>query len=609
MNKKKIFKNIDSILQVTKETVNKSDNYYNYIINQNNSLYKKQLPLLMKNIRINALVLSKNKSDFKINNNHQNKEENKRDLSKTKKNKLFSPLSEIRNIQTRSKNLPPLCPLFNDKGELVPSIIKTSKIIFRKTMDFDDRNMNFHLGFNKMGSSQNIFKNKSKFKIKKLNYNKSDFDLKLDYDESENRQFNEPEYNNLKYDESKIFGHKKYYEQIIKKKIIEFQNTHNKNLTIQKEKIFKYGLEKIKMILTLDSLKIKINEIKDEKCHTIEKSEKPVFEYTLPLALLPLFYFKGVEQFLIILSKLISFNDFEETFEIAKNDDEIISNILKNCSDFNISDDNLNINNYNENGLNKTAKIQIDVNKKLLGKINANNNINDNKNIYLKNNFINNQTNSLYNQKNQKSIENNYNLINDNNNNINPNTRVGLRESFFNVKKKTKYKTYDVYPNKMTNEGKSISLYEFFWITNKKSYILTIETPLITVYIPSHKSEVKKYINYELLFYLYSTQFVMWDFYVIKHLSTYKNFRNFLEQIYSLPEKRHITFFIKSPKIKKNLFTFYELTSILTRQTINKNYQRESSSFDIKNNNNSNSNTPFKIKQENSKSQKECKKK
>ena len=64
MNKKRIFKNIDSILQVTKETVNKNDNYYNYIVNQNNNLYKKQLPLLMKNSRINALVLSKTKIDF-----------------------------------------------------------------------------------------------------------------------------------------------------------------------------------------------------------------------------------------------------------------------------------------------------------------------------------------------------------------------------------------------------------------------------------------------------------------------------------------------------------------------------------------------------------------
>ena len=613
MNNKKIFKNIDSILQVTKETVNQSDNYYNYIRKQNDLLYMKQLPLLMKNSRINALVLSKTRNDFKHNLLYEIKDEKKEKehASKTQINKFISPLSNIRIIQTKSKKLPPLCPLYNEKGELIPSIIKSSKILIKKMMSSDDNssNINFSIGFKKMGSSENIFGNK-KMDIKKLKLkcNKScDFDIKLDYDESENRQFNEPEYDKLKYNESIIFGQKKLYEDIIKKKLIEFQNVFNKNLTTRKEKIYKYGLEKIKMCLTLDSLKISINEIKNENNVNFEKCEKPIFEYTLPFALLPLFYFKGVEQFLIILSKLIIFNEFEETFEIAKNDDEIISKILKNCSDFNIEDDSFN--NYDEKELNNNSNINVNKSKSENNKNNqtrnSNYNINDNKNNSLNNSFINNnQNNSSTNRNsfnkqntldnNENNNINNNNINNNTNNNVNSNNRVGFRESFPCAKKKMKIKTFDIYPIKINNDDTSTSIYEFFWITTNKSYILTIETPLITLYVPSHKSEVRKYINYELLFYLYCNQFIMWDFYIIKYLSTYKNFRNFLEQIYSIPVKKNISFYITRPRHKKNLFTYYELTSFLTRPTARKNSIRDNSY-----NNNTIRNSPRKKKIEN----------
>ena len=479
--------------------------------------------------------------------------------------------------------------------------------------DDNSSNINFSIGFKKMGSSENIFGNK-KIDIKKLKLkcNKScDFDIKLDYDESENRQFNEPEYDKLKYNESKIFGQKKLYEDIIKKKLIEFQNVFNKNLTTRKEKIYKYGLEKIKMCLTLDSLKISINEIKNENNVNIEKCEKPIFEYTLPFALLPLFYFKGVEQFLIILSKLIIFNEFEETFEIAKNDDEIISKILKNCSDFNIEDDSFN--NYDEKEFNNNSNINVNKSKSENNKNNqtrnSNYNINDNKNNSLNNSFINNNQNNSSTNRNsfnkQNTLDNNENNINNNNinnnninnntiNNVNSNNRVGFRESFPCVKKKMKIKTFDIYPIKINNDDTSTSIYEFFWITTNKSYILTIETPLITLYVPSHKSEVRKYINYELLFYLYCNQFILWDFYIIKYLSTYKNFRNFLEQIYSIPVKKNISFYITRPRHKKNLFTYYELTSFLTRPTGRKNSIRDNSY-----NNNTIRSSPRKKKIEN----------
>ena len=59
LNKIKITKNIDSILQVTNDVIYKSNNYREYILNQNNSLYMRQLPLLMKHERMKALISKK----------------------------------------------------------------------------------------------------------------------------------------------------------------------------------------------------------------------------------------------------------------------------------------------------------------------------------------------------------------------------------------------------------------------------------------------------------------------------------------------------------------------------------------------------------------------
>ena len=607
MSNRKNLKNIDSILQVTKETVNKNNKYYEYIINRNNSLYMRQLPLLMKNSRIKALVISKGKYDFKsksIENKKENEENNN-----TSKNDIFNiPLSSIRNIQTRSKKLPPLCPLYNGRGELLPSVIKSSKILAQKLINFDDNNnLNYSLGFTKMGATQNKRKIKTKIEIKKIKYNKScDFDFKLDYDEKENRQFNEPEYDNLKYEESKIFGQKKLYEEIIKKKIIELQTVYNKNLTTKKEKIYKYGLEKIKMCLVLDSLRVKINEIKDENSITIEKGEKCLFEYSLPLSLLPLFYFKGPEQFLIILSKLIIYNESSGSFEIAKKDDEIISNILKNCNDYIIEEESVSpfIKKEESKELNLDGVLNDNKKNNQIKQTRNVTYLNENKSPSLNNSFINSLSNSQTNRNSFKNLNldnnnnnndnnifdnknNNNNETNNNNNNVN---RVGFRESFSNFnRKKILVKEYNIFPNKNNNDI-SFSTYEYFWITKNKSYILTIDMPLITVSVPSQKNEAKKYINFELLFYLYYKNFVMWDFYIIKYLSTYKNFRYFLEQIYSIPGKRNISFYITKPKGKKNLFTSYELITILTRTTDNKkNNQKDKPFFD--NNNYSRSNS------------------
>ena len=609
----KTFKSIDSILHVTKDVIHKSNNYYEYMIKQNNTLYKKQLPLLMKNSRINALILSKTKEPFFKNFQSQNNEE-EADVRKVNFYKKLSPLNNIRNIKIRSKKIPPLCPLYNNRGELIPSIIKTSKVLYSSII------------INHCLSSEKITKRKLgaiRLNMGKLKYNKScDFEIKINFDEYENNFFNEPEYDKLKYDEKKIFGQRKLYEEIIRKKLIELQTVYNKNNTTQKEKIFNFGLQKKKMHLTFDSLKIKINEIKDENSKIIEKVDNPKFEFALPFALLPLFYYKGVDHFLMIISKLIIYNEITQTFHLIKDDDKMIANILENCNDFDVFEDN-NISsnrNYNNENENNSEKNNLDYSlfnssKKSFKKVNkyinnnSNNYLYENKNISLNNSFINNQTPSSANRssiKNPNSLEMK-DKINDITNLSLLNITLTNKNAFHDskvFKKKLEIKTHDIYPIKYNDDFNNISIYEFLWVTESKSYILTIELPLITVHVPSNKSTVKKYINYELLFYIYHTNFVMWHFYIIKYLSSFKNFRIFLEQLNSIPSRKNISFFVTQPKHKRNLSTFYEMTSIITRETnrkfvFNANYMLENDDINndnIKSNSNTSSKSPRKKK-------------
>ena len=604
LSKIRITKNIDSILQVTNEVIHKNNNYHDYIINQNNSLYMRQLPLLMKSNRIKALVSKKLDDSQKNTSSMLLSEEEKEKNSYSKKSlnlrKYLSPLNNIRNIKIKSNKLPPLCPLFDDKGDLIPSAIKSNKVIYKK-IDYNVflKGINLGLGFQKTGKP--ILK---KLNIKKLKYNQScHFDLKIKLDDLENNYFNKPEYEYLTYDENVIYGKDSIssYEELMKNKIQELQTVYNKNDTIQKEKIYNYGFDKREIILTLDSLKIKIYEIEKEDNYIIEKkSDKPYFEYTLPFALLPLFYYKGIGSFLIILSKIIVFKESGLKFEIEEKSDEIISKILKNCNDFDITDNIEGNEEYNSNekdiyindtDMNIYESRSISKQSSFIKKKTTNFILNSE----LKPTNINSQLNNAITPQNNTSELNNNSTLEQNssnnvnvnsslNNNINNNTNVNndLRKTTNNsLNKKASLKTYDIYASKKNkNESKLISQYEFFWITPVKSFILSIETPLITIYAPSNNNYMRQYISFELLLYIYKNNFIMWDFYIIKYLSTFKDFRYFFEQLYSIPKKMNISSFLIPPKAKKILSTNYELISIITRPLIEKYKKSESNVSD-----------------------------
>ena len=552
-------KNIDSILQVTKDTVQQNNNYNDYILRRNNSLFIKQLPLLMKQSRIQSLVLSKPKVKniekdiiYQSTKNSSQKEDKKEGKSLSLRD-CISPLNSIRTIKIRSKKLPPLCPLFNNDGLIKSSFISPKSLLFNNNFNFsnnDDFPYNLPNSLDIKRNSAKLLKNE-KFKVKKIRYNKS-FDFSLNF----NREhFNEAEYSDLKYDESMIYGQEKFYQEIIRKKLIELKTIYNKNMTVHKEKVYELGHNKKKIYLHLDSLKIRLNDIKDESNYNIEVNEKPSLEYNLPFSLLPLFYYKNAESFLLILTKLIIWDEETKTFSMNEKDDEVIANVLKNCDDYYIPDldtscmcSNIDEKEYSENEFN-----MMDASGK---KANEGNNLNNTFNDYSLNfNFL--------------------DKINKESDNISV-----YHEKSFKIKLETK--KFDIFPVSMRTSQRGTSTFEYFWITPSKSFILTIEVPLITVNIPSNNILLKQYINFELLFFIYHKNFVMWHFYIIKHLMTYKNFRNIITGLYSIPEKNNTFFYITEPKHRKFIYTFHELTSIITREVKSK--QKRNSAFDIEDN-------------------------
>ena len=120
----------------------------------------------------------------------------------------------------------------------------------------------------------------------------------------------------------------------------------------------------------------------------------------------------------------------------------------------------------------------------------------------------------------------------------------------------------------------------FFWITNSKTYIVTIILPCIHLNILENKILINHFIDYELLFYLYKRNFLNWDYFIIKYLSGYAKFRNIFQKLGSNININNISFFLKEPKTKINSFSEEILINIYT-DLFNKNQIIQFKSFFI----------------------------
>ena len=117
------------------------------------------------------------------------------------------------------------------------------------------------------------------------------------------------------------------------------------------------------------------------------------------------------------------------------------------------------------------------------------------------------------------------------------------------------------------------SHFVFFWISNTKTYIVTISLPSIHLNILDNKIIIKNSVDYELLFYLYRINFENWEYYIIKNLSSYSKFRTVFQQINGnskVYDKKDENIILKEQKQKINTFSDETLVNVYTDQ-FNKN--------------------------------------
>ena len=108
--------------------------------------------------------------------------------------------------------------------------------------------------------------------------------------------------------------------------------------------------------------------------------------------------------------------------------------------------------------------------------------------------------------------------------------------------------------------------FKFFWASNTRTFIVTITLPCIHLNIKENKICINHFLDYELLFYLYKRNFLNWEYYIIKNLSSYSRFRNIFIQIDSFSKIYNKSLFLKEPKTRINTFAEDILINIYTDQ-------------------------------------------
>ena len=466
---------IDSILKNTKNIVKKSDNYFDYYNNKNNSFFSKQLPIIYH---------SRNYSQS------QNKSESSRSNNDLINNPI--PLNNIRYESLSKNKLPKLYSIFNTEN-IIPSLITSSKI--------EKKLIKKHFRAKSLGLNPLI--------LSQSNSN----DIIGTYEEYEKDFFWDVNYSDLKYDENEIFGHKKKYDTIVKDKIKQLKKEKNENQTYFLEKEFNYGKSE-KMNLSLTSMTIEF-----EDYATNETNEN--LKINFPFALLPLFYFKGIESFQILLTTILK---FENDYKKISFDEEALYIYLNNLKDFETEEkEDKNLEEEKKSTLNN-------INKKKMKK-----------NLFRDKNF------STISESARKERPNS----------LRPN--ILKRNKFF----------------------LRFNYFIFFWTTNTQTFKVTITLPLIKLNILENNILVQLFANYELLFFLYSKNFLNWDFYIIKYLSSFKKFRYILKRLGSHHKILYENIFLKEPKYKVNTFSEEILLNIHTDEN-NRNQIIKFQSFNLK---------------------------
>ena len=311
----------------------------------------------------------------------------------------------------------------------------------------------------------------------------------------------EKDYNNLKYEENKIFlSHEYYYNYIVQQMELIKKNKIKLELPEKFEKIYensKFG----KPQLTLSPITIEFKQKYSFDNKSFNINEKQIFN--IPFEYTPVFYFNNFDKLIEILMSIFYLdNSYTTFFSIYEN----LAYILKNSPDFKEKK-----NDYKDN---KKALYKKEFTYKL--QLSHSQTLNKSTNF----NFRNSKSQGISKRRGSLKLVDIYKTDYNFNN-------LPYYSSEFDKNKKG---------GKIYFSNKNI--FEFIWMTPSFQYLVTLKTPEICFKI--NGKEIKKNIDIELLFFLSEKNFENWDFYIIEYLFSYNDFILIINSFFSIYKSKHI---------------------------------------------------------------------
>ena len=154
-----------------------------------------------------------------------------------------------------------------------------------------------------------------------LSLKKSNSNYKINFfNDFEKSFYFDNEYSNLKYDASEIFKNKIEYDRLVMNKVNYLKKGIFDNNLTKFEKTFYYGDDKKEINLTLNTLTI----VLEDMALPPEKQNKNL-KVTLPIALLPLFYYKGIDTFQKLLVAIVKVENNFEKISFDEKDEDLFS--------------------------------------------------------------------------------------------------------------------------------------------------------------------------------------------------------------------------------------------------------------------------------------------
>ena len=272
--------------------------------------------------------------------------------------------------------------------------------------------------------------------------------------------FNNDKYSTLNYDESEIYNKRNSIRKIIDDKVHDLAINGNNNKTDSFTKQIKAN--GYNFYLTFKSLHISFKD---------NATNANFFDFYLPFSLLPIFYYKGIEYFKVILCKMIKFNQKFDRVDINEN---AIYYLLKKS-----------FQKENSFGSKKYPSTSIQQQMPRRSRQSC-------------------ITDSQIKLLDWKIPQNNIKTVNIEDKSTDDTSNTILSNNF-----------------------------SFSWATPNKLFDITIDTPLISMMEPNSHMMIQKYIDYDLLFYLYHKNFQHWDFYILNYLFSFKQCRLVMDRLLS----------------------------------------------------------------------------